>query len=119
MRVAVTIPYFDFFPELKSELARRYPGAKFRTDRHRLSEDQFIEFARGHDAAVIGIEHFSDRVFAALPAFGVHDKGSETGQRWRSAFQERTGFLCPARTPRSSSYERADEDIAICRESDT
>lgn len=66
-RVAVTIPYFDFFPELKAELARRYPGAKFRTDRHRLSEDQFIEFARGCDAAVIGIENFSDRVFSALP----------------------------------------------------
>jgi D-3-phosphoglycerate dehydrogenase len=66
-RVAVTIPYFDFFPELKAELARRYPGAKFRTERHRLSEDQFIEFAAGHDVAVIGIENLSDRVFSALP----------------------------------------------------
>lgn len=70
-RVAVTIPYFDFFPELKAELAARYPGAKFRSDRHRLSEDQFIEFARGHDAAVIGIENFSDRVFSALPELKV------------------------------------------------
>ncbi len=67
LRVAVTTPYFDFFPELKSELASRYPGAKFRSDRHRLSEDQLIEFAQGCDAAVIGIENLSDRVFTALP----------------------------------------------------
>ena len=66
-RVAVTTPYFDFFPELKAELARRYPNARFRADRHRLSEDQFIEYTRGCQAAVIGIENFSNRVFTALP----------------------------------------------------
>lgn len=70
-RVAVTTPYFDFFPELKAELAQRYPGARFRTSRHRLSEDEFIEHAKGCDAAVIGIENLSDRVFSALPDFKV------------------------------------------------
>jgi D-3-phosphoglycerate dehydrogenase / 2-oxoglutarate reductase len=27
-RVAVTTPYFDFFPELKAEIAAKYPGTK-------------------------------------------------------------------------------------------
>jgi D-3-phosphoglycerate dehydrogenase len=70
-RVAVTTPYFDFFPDLKAELADRYPGAKFRTGRHRLSESELIEHLEGCDAAVIGIENFSERVFAALPKLKV------------------------------------------------
>lgn len=70
-RVAVTTPYFDFFPELKAELAARYPGARFRTDRHRLSEDELIDYLTGCDAAVIGIENLSPRVFAALPELKV------------------------------------------------
>jgi D-3-phosphoglycerate dehydrogenase len=71
MKVAVTIPYFDFFPHLKEELQGIYPDAKFRSDRHRLSEDEFIDYVRGHDAAIIGIENFSDRVFASLPELKV------------------------------------------------
>ena len=70
-RIAVTTPYFDFFPELKAELARRYPNARFRTERHRLAEDQFIEFAEGCEAAIIGIENLSDRVFSNLPDLKV------------------------------------------------
>lgn len=70
-RVAVTTPYFDFFPELKAELAARYPGARFRTDRHRLSEDELIAYLKGYQAAVIGIENLSARVFEALPELEV------------------------------------------------
>lgn len=67
MRVAVTIPYFDFFPHLKEELAKMYPGTKFRTDRERLSEDRIIDYLKGYDAAVIGIDWFTEKVCAALP----------------------------------------------------
>jgi D-3-phosphoglycerate dehydrogenase len=70
-RVAVTTPYFDFFPELKAELERRYPDARFRAGRHRLSEDELVAHLAGCDAAVIGIENFSDRVFSALPELKV------------------------------------------------
>ena len=71
MKVAVTIPYFDFFPHLKEELKGIYPEAKFRTDRHRMSADEFIEYARGHEAAIIGIENFNEKVFAALPELKI------------------------------------------------
>ncbi len=70
-RVAVTTPYFDFFPELKAELAAKYPGAKFRTDRRRLEEDDLIAFLKGCDAAVIGLDRFTDRVCASLPDLKV------------------------------------------------
>jgi len=70
-RVAVTTPYFDFFPELKAELAAKYAGAKFRTDRRRLEEDDLIAFLKGCDAAVIGLDRFTDRVCASLPDLKV------------------------------------------------
>lgn len=70
-RVAVTTAFFDFFPDLKDEVAARYPGARFRTGRHRLSEDEFIAHVKGCDAAVIGIENLADRVFSALPELKV------------------------------------------------
>src|SRR4029079_15490680 len=66
-RVAVTTPYFDFFPKLKAELEGLYPGVKFRTDREPLSEDRLIAFLQGCDAAVIGLDRFTDRVCANLP----------------------------------------------------
>ena len=50
-RVAVTLAYFDFFPELKAELAAMYPDTKFRSDRKPLSEDELIEYCEGYDTA--------------------------------------------------------------------
>ena len=70
-RVAVTTPYFDFFPELKAELAAKYPGTKFRTDRSRLDEDELVEFLAGYEVAVIGLDRFTDRVCARLPDLKV------------------------------------------------
>ncbi|HEX5959481.1 MAG TPA: NAD(P)-dependent oxidoreductase [Hyphomicrobiaceae bacterium] len=70
-RIAVTTPYFEFFPELKAELAAAYPGTKFRTERRPLAEDELIEYVAGYDTAVIGLDRFSDRVCAALPELKV------------------------------------------------
>jgi phosphoglycerate dehydrogenase-like enzyme len=70
-RVAVTTPYFDFFPELKAEFAAKYPGTKFRADRSRLEEDGLVEFLAGSEVAVIGLDRFTDRVCARLPDLKV------------------------------------------------
>lgn len=70
-RVAVTLAYFDFFPELKSELAAKYPGTKFRTDRKPLTEDELIDYLKGYDTAVIGLDRFTEKVCAALPELKV------------------------------------------------
>jgi D-3-phosphoglycerate dehydrogenase len=66
-RVAVTTPYFDFFPELKAEFAARYPGTRFRTDRARFSEDELIAYLKGYDVALIGLDRFTEKVCAGLP----------------------------------------------------
>jgi len=66
-RVAVTLPYFDFFPELRDELARKYPGTKFRTDRRRFEEDDLIDYLKGYEVAVIGLDRFTDRMCRSLP----------------------------------------------------
>ncbi len=71
MRVAVTTPYFDFFPELKAELEAAHPGAKFRTDRRKLEEDDLIDYLQGYDAALIGLDRFTDRLCAALPQLKI------------------------------------------------
>ena len=71
MRVAVTIPYFDFFPELKAELAAKYSGVKFRTERSRFDEAQLIAYLKGYDAAVIGLDRFTQNVCSSLPDLKV------------------------------------------------
>jgi D-3-phosphoglycerate dehydrogenase / 2-oxoglutarate reductase len=71
MRVAVTTPYFDFFPQLKAEFEALYPGTKFRNDRAPLREDDLIAYLRGYDAAVIGLDRFTERVCAGLPDLKV------------------------------------------------
>jgi D-3-phosphoglycerate dehydrogenase len=70
-RVAVTIPYFDFFPEIKAELLAAYPGAKFPASRARLTEDELVAYLEGYDAAVIGLDRFTDKVCSALPELKV------------------------------------------------
>ena len=70
-RIAVTIPYFDFFPEIKEELEAAYPGTKFPPTRARLTEDELIAYLKGHDAAIIGLDRFTDKVCAALPELKV------------------------------------------------
>jgi D-3-phosphoglycerate dehydrogenase len=71
MRVAVTSPYFDFFPELKAEFIARYPDSKFPKDRHRMREDELIDYLRGYEAAVIGLDRFTEKVCAALPELNI------------------------------------------------
>jgi D-3-phosphoglycerate dehydrogenase / 2-oxoglutarate reductase len=70
-RVAVITPYFHFFPKLKAEFESLYPGAKFRTDRSPLSEDALIAYLKGYEAAVIGLDRFTERVCASLPDLKV------------------------------------------------
>jgi len=70
-RVAVATPYFDFFPDLKAELVAKYPDTKFRPHRKPFSEDELIDFLKGYDTALIGLDRFTDRVCKALPELKV------------------------------------------------
>ena len=70
-RVAVTLPYFDFFPELKAELATAYPDTKFPDQRLLLEGDALVEYLQGCDAAVIGLNRFTDDVCSRCPELKV------------------------------------------------
>ena len=54
-RVAVALQYFDFFPELKEELASKYPGAKFAPKGELMQGQVLVDFLKGYDTAVIGL----------------------------------------------------------------
>ncbi len=67
-RVAAVTPYFDFFPELKAELSAKYPGTEIpHRPQAAVRKMTLIEFVKGHDTALIGLDRFNDRVCAALP----------------------------------------------------
>ncbi len=70
-KVAVPLPYFDFFPEIKAELAAKYPGAKFSTPGVLMQGEKLVEFLKGYDTAVIGLNRFTDEVCKALPELKV------------------------------------------------
>ena len=66
-KVAATLPYFDFFPELKAEFETAYPGTKFAQPGPMMQGDALVEFLEGAEVAVIGLNRFTDEVCAALP----------------------------------------------------
>lgn len=70
-RVAVTLSYFSFFPDLTEELAARYPGTKFPPGRQLLQGDQLTDFLQGCDTAVIGVQRFTREVLERCPELRV------------------------------------------------
>ncbi|MBB5987568.1 NAD(P)-dependent oxidoreductase [Sphingobium lignivorans] len=70
-RVAVTFPYFDFFPDLRAELSARYPGTKFPDHRRVLEGQELIDFLQGYDTAVIGVQRYEEAVLKACPELKV------------------------------------------------
>ncbi|BAK68203.1 putative oxidoreductase [Sphingobium sp. SYK-6] len=70
-RVAVTFPYFDFFPDLREELSARYPGTKFPDHRRVLEGQELIDFLQGYDTAVIGVQRYDEAVLKACPELKV------------------------------------------------
>lgn len=70
-RVAVTLSYFDFFPDLSAELAARYPGAKFLEGQPMPSGDALADYLQGYDTAVIGVQRFTEDVLRRCPELKV------------------------------------------------
>jgi D-3-phosphoglycerate dehydrogenase len=71
-RVAVPLSYFEFFPEIKATLAARYPDVKFQMEHTGLMQgDKLVEFLKGYEVAVIGLNRFTDEVCAQLPDLKV------------------------------------------------
>ncbi len=66
-RIAVTSPIYIFLPHLRDELRALHPDVKFKETEARFTEAEFIEFVKGCDTAVIGLDPINARVLDALP----------------------------------------------------
>ena len=66
-RIAVTSPIYLHMPYLRDELRAIHPDVKFKESEGRFTEDEFIAFVRGCDAAIIGLDPITARVLDAVP----------------------------------------------------
>ena len=66
-RIGVPSMVFNLLPHLKAELLAQFPDAKFNTSDAKITEDWQIEFLKGCEVAVIGIEKYTERVISSLP----------------------------------------------------
>ena len=81
IRLGVPVGLMATVRPLREELLRAYPDAKLHEENRLFDEDEVIEFLRGCDAAIIGMETINDRVLSALPelrAIGKFGVGVES-----------------------------------------
>jgi phosphoglycerate dehydrogenase-like enzyme len=73
--VAVASRSFSRNAILRQELLDRYPGSRFNdTGPVVLSGDRLVEFLRGYDKAITGLDVLDDAVFGALPELRLVSK---------------------------------------------
>jgi D-3-phosphoglycerate dehydrogenase len=68
-------------PAMRQEVLNVHTNAKFHDIKHRMKEDELIEFLKDCDAAIIGFEPVTERVLSALPNLKLISKygnGCET-----------------------------------------
>ena len=66
-RIGVTSMVFNLLPHLKTELLAQFPDAKFNISDAKITEDWLIDFLKGCEVAVIGIEKYTETVISNLP----------------------------------------------------
>lgn len=73
-KVAVCSRSFSQNQILRSELLDRYQNVTFNEEGLKLSGDSLVEFLRGHDKAIIGLEEIDGPVLSCLPELRVISK---------------------------------------------
>jgi D-3-phosphoglycerate dehydrogenase len=74
MSVAVASHSFPKNATLRAELLARYPEAVFNDTGHPLRGAALVEFLRGHDKAITGLEVLDARLFLSVPELRVISK---------------------------------------------
>jgi D-3-phosphoglycerate dehydrogenase len=74
MPVAVASRSFSLHPVLRQELLAHYPDARFNEDGGVLAGARLVQFLRGHDKAITGLDVLSEDVFAAVPDLRIVSK---------------------------------------------
>jgi D-3-phosphoglycerate dehydrogenase len=70
-RVAVTSRSFSRHPVLRAELLARYPETTFNDAGAILKGPALLDFLKGHERAITGLERLDEAVFAAVPELKV------------------------------------------------
>jgi phosphoglycerate dehydrogenase-like enzyme len=74
MPVAVASRSFSRHPTLRKELAARYRNPRFNNAGTVLAGAELIEFLRGHEKAITGLDVLDEAVFSAVPELRVVSK---------------------------------------------
>ncbi len=74
MPVAVASRSFSRHPTLRAELAARYQHTRFNDAGTVLAGAELIEFLRGHEKAITGLDVLDEAVFSAVPELRVVSK---------------------------------------------
>ena len=73
-QVAVPIVSFCAHPVLRAEVLAKYPQAKLNETGRQLAGDALVEFLKGYEKALIGLEVIGDSILARLPDLKVISK---------------------------------------------
>jgi D-3-phosphoglycerate dehydrogenase len=73
-QVAVASHSFSRHPLLRSELIARYPAAVFNETGRPLAGEELVEFMRGHQKAITGLEVLDERLFELVPELRLVSK---------------------------------------------
>jgi D-3-phosphoglycerate dehydrogenase len=74
MAVAIASHSFAKNPTLRRELLAKYPDAVFNETRQPLEGSALVDFLRGHDKAITGLEVLDEALFRAVPELRVVSK---------------------------------------------
>ncbi|MDO8680124.1 MAG: phosphoglycerate dehydrogenase [Acidobacteriota bacterium] len=74
MSIVVASRSFARNPALRAELTARYPDATFTTSPTVLAGGELINFLRGHERAIVGLEQIDEAVLAQVPELRVISK---------------------------------------------
>ena len=71
LRVAAASPSFCEHPALCAELRALFPDARLNASLRRLHGDELVDFLRGSDVAIVGLESMTASVIARLPELKI------------------------------------------------
>src|ERR1700741_3593484 len=72
--VAVASHSFSRIPQLRQELLQHYPNARFNGTHRPLTGAALVDFLRGHEKAITGLERLDEGVFQAVPELRLVSK---------------------------------------------
>lgn len=71
MKVAVTSPSFSKHPDLIAKMSKEFPDAKLNAIGEKFSRSSLIDYLKGYDAAIIGLDEIDDDILAQLPEIKI------------------------------------------------